>query len=207
MYFNEKEDTNIDSELKKTRKKGIKSSGKKVFTIIGILVALIIIALIIILIVKNMARTRLILNGELNMTIYKDTTYNEPGYNAYDNKKNDLNSQVIVKSDLDTSTVGTYTITYSLDNIVRKRTIKVVERPDIITIIHLDGKSNIYLSVGEEYEEPGYSAIDAIDGDLTSKVTINSNVNTSKQGTYRIIYSVTNSEGVTTSETRTIIVQ
>ena len=61
--------------------------------------------------------------------------------------------------------------------------------------------------MGDAYEEPGYSAIDAVEGDLTNKVKINSNLDTSKQGTYRIIYSVTNSDGVTTSETRTIIVQ
>lgn len=207
MYFKEKEDTNIDNELKKSKKVDKKKISKVFFTIIGILVALIIIGLLIVLLIKKMNREFLILNGDMNMTIYKGTIYNEPGYEAYDNNKNSLNDQVIVNSNLDPNTIGTYKIVYTLNNKSKTRTIKVVEKPDIITIIHLNGKYNIYLNVGDTYEEPGYSAIDAVEGDLTNKVKINSNLDTSKQGTYRIIYSVTNSDGVTTSETRTIIVQ
>ena len=127
--------------------------------------------------------------------------------NPFDNKKNNLNNEVTVKSNLDSNTIGTYTITYSLHDITKIRTVKVVAKPDIITVIHLNGEKNIYLNVGETFNEPGYSAIDAIDGDLTDKVKVSGSFDTSNIGTYRIIYSVVNSSGVTTSETRTIIVQ
>ena len=208
MYFNEKEDTNIDWELKKNRKKVDKKQvAKNIFKIVGIILAVLIIVLIIILLIKKSNHLYLVLNGDDNMTIYKGTTYNEPGYRAYDKKNNNLNDQVTVKSSLDSNTIGTYTIVYTLNNIRKTRTIKVIEKPDIITVIHLNGKLNIYLNVGDNYEEPGYVAIDDVDGDLTDKVVVNSNVDTSKRGTYRIIYSVTNSDGVTTSVTRTVIVQ
>lgn len=208
MYFNEKEDTNIDWELKKNRqKKDKKQVAKKIFKTLAIIIVLIILALIAILIIKKINRSYLILNGNTEMTIYKGTIYNEPGYEAYDSKKNSLNDQVTVKSDLDSNTIGTYTIVYTLNGKSKTRTVKVIEKPAIVTTIHLNGKANIYLNVGEAYREPGYVAIDNIDGDLTDKVEVNSNVDTSKRGTYRIIYSVTNSDGVTTSATRTIIVQ
>ena len=63
------------------------------------------------------------------------------------------------------------------------------------------------IPVGTTYEEPGYTAIDSIDNDLTSSVKVTNNVDTSTPGVYRIIYSVTNSAGVTITKTRTVIVK
>ena len=204
MYFNEKEDTNIDKELKKNKKFKI---NKKTLIIIGIIMLLLIVSIILFFIIRNINHYYLTLNGNSDITIYEGTIYNEPGFDAYDNKKNNLNNEVIVKSNLNSNTIGTYTITYSLHGKTKTRTIKVVAKPSVITVIHLNGDKNMYLNVGTTFSEPGYSAIDAIDGDLTNKVTINGNVDTSKRGTYRIIYSVINSNGVTTSEIRTITVQ
>ena len=206
MYFNEKENTNIDKEL--NTKKGPKIKIDKKVIIIGcIVLAVAIIALIIILISINVNRYTLYLNGSTEVTIYQGSNYNDPGFNAFDNHKNDLTSEVVVQSNLDPNTIGTYTITYSLNNEVRTRTITVVEKPAVTTFIYLKGDKTIYLNVGATYTEPGYTVADAIDGDLTQEVTINGNVDTSKRGTYSIIYSVVNSSGVTTTNTRTIIVQ
>ncbi len=72
MYFNEKEDTNIDWELKKNKKKKDKKQvAKKIFKILGIIILLIVIALIIILLLKNVKHDNLILNGDANMTSIK----------------------------------------------------------------------------------------------------------------------------------------
>ena len=204
MYFKQKENTNIDKALRKRKKINL---DKKTLKIAGIVLGIIILIAIIVLIITNTFRYFLVLNGNKNITIYQGSIYTEPGYRAYDRQKNDLNSEVTINSNLDTNTIGTYKITYSLYNKVKTRTIKVVAKPAVATVIHLNGDKNVYLSVGTTYNEPGYSAIDALDGDLTSKVKVNSNVNTTKRGTYRIVYSVVNSDGVTTSETRTIIVQ
>ena len=112
-----------------------------------------------------------------------------------------------MKSNLDSASIGTYTIIYSLNNKSITRTINVIEKPDIITVIHLTGEKNMNLKLDEEFSEPGYKAIDAIDGDLTDQVIVNGNVDTSQKGTYKIVYSVINSAGVTTFETRTIVVE
>lgn len=204
MYFNEKEDTNIDKQLKP--KKTFEEK-KKFFVIGGIILGAILLIIIIILIIRGINRYTLVLNGSSDITIYQGTVYNELGYEAYDRKRHNLNSEVTVQSNVDSNTIGTYTITYTFRNKVKKRTVNVVAKPAIVTIIHLNGSKNLYLNVGSQYNEPGYNAVDVNDGDLTSKVTTNSNLDTSKPGTYRIIYSVVNSSGVTTTETRTIIVQ
>ena len=113
----------------------------------------------------------------------------------------------MVKDNTDTSTTGTYIIIYTLYNKNVKRTVKVVERPENITIIHLYGNKEMTIGVGEEFNDPGCEVIDAIDYGLTEQVVKTGTVDTSKKGKYEIIYSVTNSMGVTTAETRTVIVE
>ena len=41
----------------------------------------------------------------------------------------------------------------------------------------------------------GVSAWDEVDGDLTDKITVEGSVDTSKEGEYTLVYSVTNSRG------------
>ena len=204
MYFNERENTNIDKELRK--KKKIKFDMKKLI-VGGIILGVIIIALLLIFFLMKTPRYSLNLNGDKEITIYQGSVYNELGYEAHDNKNNNLNGEVSIQSNLDPNTIGTYTITYTLYNKTKTRVVKVIERPAIITVVYLNGDKNMTISLGSTYEEPGYSAVDAIDGDLTNKVKINGHVDTSKRGTYSITYSVVNSQGVTTAEVRTVTVQ
>lgn len=205
MYFNEgKEETNIDDEFKVKREF---KKYKKYFIIGGAILLVLLLIVIISLIIGSKNNYFLILNGSSEMTIYQGAPYNEPGYTAYDRKKHDLTDQVIVKDNLDLNTIGTYTIIYSLNNKKVKRIVNVIARQDITTTIHLTGEKNIYLKVGDTFTDPGCTAIDAIDGNLTDQVIINSNVNTAEKGVYRIVYSVVNSSGITTSETRNIIVE
>ena len=64
----------------------------------------------------------------------------------------------------------------------------------------------MYLEVGEKYTEPGYRVYDSVDQNLTEKVKVTSSVDTSKIGTYQVMYSVVNSRNKTTNVKRTIIV-
>ena len=53
------------------------------------------------------------LNGQAEMSISINSTYNEPGYTAVDNC-DDVSSKVNVDGSVDTTKPGTYTITYSV---------------------------------------------------------------------------------------------
>ena len=207
MYFNEnKENTNIDSEF--NTKKGFDLAAYKLpLIIIGAILLLIIIILIALALGKKKTNYFIVLEGEENITIYQGATYNEPGYSAMDNRNNDYTSSVTVKSNLDAEAVGSYEIIYSLNNASVKRHINVIERPEVTTVIHLTGEKNMTIKKDAEYKEPGYSAIDALDGDITDKVTTTGTVKTAEAGTYRIVYSVVNSKGVTTSEVRIVVVE
>ena len=57
-------------------------------------------------------------------------------------------------------------------------------------IIKLAGLKHVYITFGSEYIEEGYEAIDNIDGDLTSKVKINNEIDYTQVGDYKITYTV-----------------
>ena len=146
------------------------------------------------------------LKGDEEMKLYVGEKYVEPGYAAADSRGNDLTDKVVVDNPFDTNKVATYIIRYSLHDTVKVRKVKVTKKPIGKTRLHLNGNLNIYLNLGQEYVEPGYEAIDTIDGDITDNVKVESSLDTNKVGTYSNIYKVTNSTGVETSSERTITV-
>lgn len=73
--------------------------------------------------------------------------------------------------------------------------------------ITLTGSDFVSLNVGDTWTDPGYSATDTQDGNLTSSVTLTGSVNTSTPGTYQIVYSVADSQGLPAArQIRTVVV-
>ena len=69
------------------------------------------------------------------------------------------------------------------------------------------GNTTVQLEIGDTYVEPGYRASDNVFGDMQSRVTITGDVNTSKAGTYEIIYSVVDIAGnVSESVKRSVVI-
>ena len=129
--------------------------------------------------------------------------YIEEGYKAEDNYDGDITDKVSIIL-RDNKVI--YTVSDSSGNTYKKeRTIdyKDEEGPSIT----LNGDSTIYLYVGNSYSDPGYVASDNCDGDITDKVSVSGEVNSSTPGTYKITYSVTDSNNNTSSVERTVIVR
>ena len=97
---------------------------------------------------------------------------------------------------LDLTELGTYKIRYYLE--YQKKTYEIVKEITVVDttkpVITLKGKNQTLL-LNEKYEDPGYEVTDNYDKDLKDKVTITSNVDVSKAGTYKITYNVTDSSG------------
>jgi hypothetical protein len=62
-------------------------------------------------------------------------------------------------------------------------------------IITLKGEPTVTLTVGETYNDAGATANDNKDGDISNHIQIQSNVDTSKAGTYTVTYSVSDAAG------------
>lgn len=215
MYFNtNNQNTNIDNEFKNNKKKKKskgkeKDSNKKLLIIIGACIGVLVLILLIVLYQSNKVKYYIDLNGQEDMTVYQGDLFVDPGYRGYDNKGNDLTDEVRVEDTVDTSNIGEYYIEYTLSSKVKRRIVKVIEKPADVTLIYLVGGRTVNFKVGEEYRELGYKASDNIDGDLTNKVMVSGSdsVDTSKAGVYKINYTVTNSRNVTTTVQRIVIVK
>lgn len=72
--------------------------------------------------------------------------------------------------------------------------------------ITLAGDTSITLAVGQLINEPGYTASDIRDGDLTSRVEVKTDLDFYRVGTYYVNYSVTDSDGYTATASRTVYI-
>ncbi|MCZ8516584.1 Ig-like domain-containing protein [Paenibacillus filicis] len=62
-------------------------------------------------------------------------------------------------------------------------------------VITLKGDNPMIVGLGSAFTDPGATAMDEQDGDITSLIKVTGSVNTSLAGTYTLLYDVTNSKG------------
>ncbi len=74
-------------------------------------------------------------------------------------------------------------------------------------IIKLVGEETIILDLDSKYKELGYFALDQEDGDITDRVNVVGEVDTSKPGIYRLKYKVLDNDLMKTEVYRNVIVE
>jgi hypothetical protein len=92
-----------------------------------------------------------------------------------------------------------------IDTITIKTRSQVDTIPPVLTLTNSD--TVIVIDSGTAYVEPGYSALDETDGDITSLVVITNPVNSSIPGTYEIEYRATDMAGNSTFRYRRVVVR
>ena len=129
--------------------------------------------------------------------------YQEEGYTAEDDYDGDITDKVQVRIEND---VVYYTVKDSSGNetTVERQIVRADVTPPTIT---LKGDASITIKAGNAFKEPGYTASDNIDGDITDKVKISGSVNIYHAGTYTLTYTVTDSHGNTATAKRTVVVK
>ena len=122
-------------------------------------------------------------------------------YSATDNYDGDITDKVS-KDVFDDKLI--LSVSDSSNNNVSK--VIDLKREDItLPSISLNGDETVYIPVGTDFADPGYSAYDNCDGDITDKVSVSGNVGNSS-GNYSINYSVSDDHGNTFSLKRNIVV-
>ena len=127
--------------------------------------------------------------------------YVEEGYSAVDEYDGDLTDRVTA---VEGNGVVTYRVTdHSGNETVVHRQIRYYDpiAPELV----LTG-GTVTVPAGEDYIEPGYSAWDNGDGDITDWVEIFSDYNKYLAGTYKMTYVVSDTYGKTTTMEREIVV-
>jgi hypothetical protein len=131
---------------------------------------------------------------------------------AYDDMVGDLTDRIRVSGKVNTNVAGKYLLTYSVkdrsgNTCILNRTITVIEdvHPDeTFPVITLKGDKTMYIYENQAYIEPGYSAFDTLDGDITANVVVYSSVK-SNPGTYSITYTVADKAMNITTTTRIVV--
>ena len=73
-------------------------------------------------------------------------------------------------------------------------------------VITLNGATPINLNVGDTFSDPGATATDDTDGDLSALIQTTGSIDTATAGTYTITYTVSDQAGNQSTKTRTITV-
>ena len=143
------------------------------------------------------------LEGDNPLTVEKGTEVQDPGYTAIDDCDGDVTEQV-------TATQGDGVIDYTVtdahgNTATAQRTLVYVDTtPPVIT---LNGGGEMTIQSGESFSDPGCTAQDAGDGDVTGSVTTAGGVDPGAPGDYTITYSVTDSAGNTGTAQRLVHVK
>jgi M6 family metalloprotease-like protein/LPXTG-motif cell wall-anchored protein len=156
--------------------------------------------------VDNSAPT-LELNGDNPLVIEALSEFVDPGFTASDDVDGDVTEQVVVTGQVDVTIPGEYTLTYSVTDKVGNQTtvtrsVKVVDTQ--APTLELKGANPLEVAQGSTYVDPGYTAADKVDGDLTSKVKVSGKVDTKTVGTYTLTYTVVDAAGNKTTAERTV---
>lgn len=143
------------------------------------------------------------LEGDNPLTVEKGAEVQDPGYTAIDDCDGDITDQVTVTQ---TEDAIDYTSTDAHGNTATaQRTLVYVDTtPPVIT---LSGNSEMTIQSGDNFSDPGYTAQDAGDGDVTASVTTSGTVDPGAPGDYTITYSVTDSAGNTGTAQRLVHVK
>lgn len=147
------------------------------------------------------------LAGDLSMKILLNSNYVDPGYTAVDYTNLSVSADVVISGTVDTSTLGVYTITYSVEDDYGMqssvtRDVLVGDTP-VVTLI---GPTDVVVATGEAYTDAGATAVDENGNPLTTVITEDT-VDVMTPGAYIITYTATNGDGFTDSKTRNILVR
>ena len=161
--------------------------------------------------------------GESLISINQFSDFSDPGAVATDIQEGDISSSIIVTGEVNTEEVGVYGLAYNVADSEGNNAFAVTRTVTIVDVtsssITLIGDENFTVEGGSTYQDPGISAIDDVDGDISNNVVItctvapeNTNsivtglIDTFVLGEYILVYTITDAAGNSSSISRTVTV-
>ena len=151
--------------------------------------------------VEDISKPSIITNYEEDIYACPNKEFKLGKYKAIDNYDGNITNKVKIKK---TKTHVTYIVTDKANNtkVVKKRIIyEDNTNPEII----LNSGEEVHLNIGDKYKED-VKVIDECDGDITDKINIDGEVDTSVPAEYKINYKVKDKSGNETEASRIVVV-
>ncbi|MFA6253671.1 MAG: DUF5011 domain-containing protein [Candidatus Paceibacterota bacterium] len=143
--------------------------------------------------------------GPSSVDVLLNSNYVDAGATAFDNVDGNLTANLGESDNVDTSTIGTYTVTYTVSDssgnaaIPVSRTVNVVSTvpsadvtPPVITLL---GTTPVDSLVGTPYFDAGATALDNVDGNITANIVTTNLVDPNTIGQYIVSYNVSDATG------------
>ena len=147
--------------------------------------------------------------GENPLTHEAATEYQDPGASARDAVEGDLTAAIVTENGVDAAHPGEYAVTYRVadgagNTDEKSRTVRVMDTtPPVIT---LRGEPSVVHEAATGYTDAGATALDTVDGDLTSEIDVENGVDAQVLGECRVNYAVTDAAGNEGTAVRTVVV-
>lgn len=148
------------------------------------------------------------LNGEPSVTVAKIEDYVEEGATAMDNCDGDMTSDITTS--MDAVNEYTYAVHYeAIDSTGNKGVAErqVIIRDTVPPTITLNGGESVSIKEREKFDDPGVSAADDRDGDVSDSVKVDGYVDIYRPGTYTVTYTAQDAGGNTAQVSRSVTVE
>lgn len=142
------------------------------------------------------------LNYNLGYFTTPGEPYQEEGFTAVDDCDGDVTAKVQAE---EKDGVVIYTVSDSAGNTARIER-QIQYKDTVPPVITLNGGAEYHIPAASEFIDPGFTATDNVDGDITHLVTVEGTVNPYIAGTYVLTYSTEDAEGNVTTVERTVVV-
>jgi formylglycine-generating enzyme required for sulfatase activity len=146
--------------------------------------------------------------GSVSLVHEAATPYTDAGATAVDALGGDLSSAIsITSADINVSDVGNQVVTYSVSDAggntnTATRTVTVRDTTD--PVITLLGDANMSHAKDTTWVDPGATASDSLNGNLSSSIAVSGTVDVNTTGTYTLSYTVSDAGGNEASTSRTV---
>ena len=149
--------------------------------------------------IVDTTQPELVLIGAATLTLECGSTFNDPGATANDTCDGDVSANIEKTGTVDTNAPGQYTISYNVVDSGANYAQQVVRTVNVVDTtapqITLQGNTTLTLECGSTFTDPGATANDICDGDLSTSITKTGTVNTNAPGQYTLIYNVSDNSG------------
>jgi hypothetical protein len=149
--------------------------------------------------VGDTGRPAISLKGDPEVTIEAGDVYSDQGAAATDVGDGDLSEAIKVSGEVDSNKPGSYELRFDVKDSAGNEAVTVTRAVVVVDttspVITLVGEAIVTVEVGSDYEDPGATAKDSIDGDLTSQIKVTGKVDVQKVGEYQLKYNVEDASG------------
>lgn len=126
--------------------------------------------------------------------------YIDSGASAIDAVDGDVSANLVITSNVNINKVGKYEVKYNVKdskgNMANEEIRTVFVTPDKTKpVITLKGSNPMIMGVFGKYLEPGATAVDNIDGDVTANIVIQNLIDSSRVDTFSVNYTVYDKNG------------